>query len=515
MIFAALAVAHANAGVPARPSPAPSAAAAGSAAPSRSNHPVATGSGFAPTEQTLFAPIVELAPAGPYRAARAMAILDRQLAFQRKISFHPEIGESLQKVIDVMPPRQSTMIRAAALYSRDDIPWSASRDATHEIAVAGRPDGTNYQFSLSPRYVSPEEPERMAGMFALTPVTDSRDGGTQSVIGTLGGELLIDTYGGGAIVDMTAAMLREVRGDLKPPWDTVEGGFNHHDEAALARFSRDMPALAACIGHYLKINNVLDEFDRSGVPVVLFNLDAEVRTEALRPYPHLYNFYRKVASVVAADSAIIDSHGNYWMRTRFDHGRIRIIFMDRGGTLTPFNAAFAPAGDGVALETIARGEYRTEASIIATRLGMNFGLAQVGFTTDFTRDSDSVAIQNRMNEVPALVAPPGIHKLVDLIAGGFLRALAQGHGGLSAAISSRRQPGGMYRFAAGLHGEFDYSPTLEFLARIGDAIADEHNDEVRAEERKLGEGLFDALVADYNNARAKILDLDSNQDSPP
>jgi hypothetical protein len=58
----------------------------------------------------------------------------------------------------------------------------------------------------------------------------------------------------------------------------------------------------------------------------------------------------------------------------------------------------------------------------------------------------------------------------------------------------------------------NYSPTLELLARIGDAIANEHNDKVRAEERAFGEELFDALVADYNDARPAILGLDLDND---
>jgi hypothetical protein len=46
------------------------------------------------------------------------------------------------------------------------------------------------------------------------------------------------------------------------------------------------------------------------------------------------------------------------------------------------------------------------------------------------------------------------------------------------------------------------------LARIGDAIAQAHNDKVRIEERAFGEELFDAFVADYNNARPAVLALD-------
>ena len=98
-----------------------------------------------------------------------------------------------------------------------------------------------------------------------------------------------------------------------------------------------------------------------------------------------------------------------------------------------------------------------------------------------------------MNAVPELIAPPGIHKAMDFIAGRFLRVMAQGNGGMRMRLSS---------------SHLDYSPTLEFLARIGDAIARQHNDVVRNEERAFGEELFDAFVADYNDARSAILALD-------
>ncbi|MGC1343587.1 MAG: hypothetical protein WA854_14740, partial [Candidatus Binataceae bacterium] len=60
-------------------------------------------------------------------------------------------------------------------------------------------------------------------------------------------------------------------------------------------------------------------------------------------------------------------------------------------------------------------------------------------------------------------------------------------------------------------GQFEYSPTLEFLAKVGDKIADQHNEAVRAEERKFGEELFDAFASDYNNSRQRILALDAAQ----
>ena len=60
---------------------------------------------------------------------------------------------------------------------------------------------------------------------------------------------------------------------------------------------------------------------------------------------------------------------------------------------------------------------------------------------------------------------------------------------------------GTYDFSGGVTAQLNYSPTLELLARIGDAIAKEHNDQLRAEERAFAEQLFGAFVADYNQAR--------------
>ncbi|MGD1028408.1 hypothetical protein [Candidatus Binatus soli] len=492
------------------------AASGATAAPPRISTPAkfprAPTSGFAPDGQTLFAPIVYLAPPGPARASRAIAILNRQLDFQRKISFHPKLAPALQEVVDLLPPRQSTMIRAAALYSKPAIPWRDEPDGTHQICVTGRPSDDDYLYTLSPDWRSPEEPARFSGVFGLKPSADSTPANISSVTGTLAGELMIDTYGIGALVDACADALREVHGDLRPPWDSSPGAFNHHDRAALDKFHRQMPHLAAKFDHYFKFNNLLDEFNSPAGPIVLLNVDAEVRQDALRKYPLLYDFYRKVVPAVTATSVILDSHGNFWMREAFDHGHIRVTVMIRGGLLTPFNAAMQPAGGSIALNEIARGSYRTLASAQVTSLAMNFGLANVEFATDYRRDLGSVTFVNRMDAVPQLIAPPGVHQVMDLIAGDFLRALATGNGGMNSNLTSRRLPNGIYDFSGGVTAQLNYSPTLELLARIGDAIATKHNDRVRAEERAFGEELFDAFVADYNDARPAIIALDLDKD---
>jgi hypothetical protein len=469
--------------------------------------------GFAADSRTLFAPVIYLASPGPGRGSRAIAIFDRQLDFQRKISFHPKLAPDLQHVVDELPPRQSTMIRAAALYSKPSIPWRDQPDGTHQICVAGRPDDADYLYTLAPRWRSPEEPARFSGVFGLKPAADSAPGSISSVTGTLAGELMIDTYGLGALVDAWAGALRELHGDLKPPWDTAPGVFNQHDRAALDRFHRQMPHLAAKFDRYFKFNNLLDELDSPAGTIVLFDVDAEVRQDALKKYPLLYDFYRKVVPAVTANYDILDAHGNYWLREAFDHGHIHFTIMIRNGLLTPFNAAMQPAGDSIALNEITQGSYRTLASGQITSLKMNFGLANIGFATDYRRDQAVVTFVNRMDAVPQLIAPPGVHQMMDLIAGDFLRVLATGNGGLNAKLSSRVRPDGTYDFAGGFTAELNYSPTLELLARIGDTIAKEHNQKVRAEERAFGEELFDAFVADYNDARPAILALDLAIDS--
>jgi hypothetical protein len=110
-----------------------------------------------------------------------------------------------------------------------------------------------------------------------------------------------------------------------------------------------------------------------------------------------------------------------------------------------------------------------------------------------------------------LVAPPGIHKIIDLIAGEFLRVLAQGDGGFRATFSSRPEGTGLYRWSGSANAEFTYAPALELLARVGDSVADAHSAEVKREERQLGQELFDAFMTDYNDSRPKLLALDGVQ----
>ncbi|HVO26965.1 MAG TPA: hypothetical protein VMW56_25425 [Candidatus Margulisiibacteriota bacterium] len=486
----------------------------GTEAPATAAGAVATSRppGFAPVGQTLFAPVVQLAPPGPARAARAVAILDRQLAFQRKIFFHPEIDTALERVIAEMPPRQSTVIRAAALYARRSIPWSVRPDGTHQISVVGAPRPADYFYELTNHYRSPETAERFSGRFALQPADGSAAPAPSSVIGTLGGELLLDTLDLGALVDVVAAALAECYGDLRPPWDTAPGAFNQHDHAILDRLHRDMPHVATKLHAYLQFHNLLDEFQSPAGPVVLLNLDVEARLDALQKYPRFAAFYRTLAAAVTMQSTVLDADGNEWLRTAFDHGHIRISLMVRDGRLTPFSTSLQPVGEGVRLNAIDHGRYRTLAAVRVTGFYLDFGLANLGFTTTYQRDREAVVFESRMNTVPELVAPPGIRQAIDLIAGTFLHALATGHGGLAVHLTSRRVPSGMYQFAGSAGAELVYAPALALLARIGDALAGKHNADVRAEERALGEEFFDAFVADYTDTRAAILALDGGQE---
>jgi len=469
-------------------------------------------SGFAPDDLTVFAAILELAGPGPNRAARALAICDRQFAFQRKIWLHPEFSPQVQKILEQLPPRQGTLIRAASLYSRKDIPWTELPGDVHQISVAGAPQAENYLYVLTGRYTSPEVPFHMAGAFTLKPASDSPSIGVRGVDGQVGGEILMDTYGAGRGIDSGAALLRYFHGDLKPPWDTSPGIFNHHDQAALSRFHAQMPRFSERIEHYLRFENVFDEFAGEGDPIVLFNLNAEVLADSLKPYPELDRFYRSIGPSVALSNTITDDLGNRWIETRFERGRIRIVFMLRHGLLVPFTSDYRPAGAGLDLAHTTGGHYHTVTSATITRLGMTFGLSDVRFETEVRRDRDSLQTTSAMESVPSLVAPPGIHKIIDLIAGQFLRVLAQGDGGFKASFSSSRIDDGLYRYAAAVQGEFAYAPALEFLARIGDSVADEHSAEVKREERELGQELFDAFLSDYNRARPGLLALDSVRD---
>lgn len=463
--------------------------------------------GFAPPQRTLFAPILRLAPPGPRRAERAMVLLDRQIEFQFK-ALRPEFSPPLEALTDKIPARQSTMIRAASYYSRTDIPWRKLSDGTREVCVEGYPSGANLYLTTAPECAKPNEPFRLGGFFALKPPPGVKAvQPLSSVIGTFGGELQTNTFGLGALVDAVASGINETYGDMRPRWDTERGIYNHHDVASRDRFRRDLPTLDEKLQHYFKFDNILDEFDGPGGPWVLFNFIGEVKTDALKKYDHLYNFYTRIAPIIRVGFDVIDGKGNYWMRGSFDRGTINLVFMIRNGRVCAFDASYQPAGEPLALDRIARGANRSRAWARVTRLGMDFGLEDVSFTNYFTRNGGDVTFNGRMDSVPQVIAPIGVKQAATMVAGEFMRTIAQGCGGMHSQLSSHDGEGKVL-LTTDVSAQFMYSPTLEFLARIGDSIAAANNAEVRKDERKLGEELLNAFVTDYNNARPQLLALD-------
>jgi hypothetical protein len=465
--------------------------------------------GFAGVDANLFSPVIELASPGASRAARASAAFDRELAFQSRLSFHPELSPELKELLNVLPPRQSTLIRASALYARDDIGWIDSSSVVRMIAVAGEPRSDDYYYRLAPAYSRPDSVEHFAGVFALAPAIAQPQSRPSSVIARLGGEFMMDTFGGGELVDAVARLISECRGDLEPPWNSAPGIFDHHDKAALARIHRDLPRFAAKIDETIEFHNLLDEFDSPDGAYVLANVDAVIRPGALKKYPLFERFWNQVSAVVETNAAILDPRGHYWLRSGIDHGHIKLMFMVRHGMLTPFDDRFLPAGPSIALNELSTGGYRTVSNVHLRTLGMNFGLEGMDFATTYTRSEDAITLESRMQSVPRFVAPVGIHQIIDLIANDFITVLATGNGGLRSSVDIRAIADGRWRYASEFAAEFHYAPTLEFLARIGDALADAHNDRVRAQERAFASELFDALAADYNDARPKLIAQDS------
>jgi hypothetical protein len=463
--------------------------------------------GFAAPQRTDFAPILRLAAPGPHRAERAMAALDRQLIFERQV-LNPQYSPELDRLLDLIPPRNSTLIRAASEYSRTDIPWMTI-DGMHELCAQGFPNRASFYVTTSSCETS-AKPFHLDAYFALKPTVAGAQSSssTPAVIGSFGGQIKTDTFGFGAIVDAVASALTEVYGDLAPPWDAAPGAYNHHDDTARARFRRDLPALDDKFHEYFKCENVLDEFSDPGGPIVLFNFIGEVRAEALKKFPDLYRFYTDLGPAVTTQFDVMDDKGHYWMRSGFDHGKVRLTFMVRDGKLSTFDAAYHPVGEPLALDALRHGVNHTRTTAQLRRMGMTFGLADVDFTNYFTRDASTVSFQARMETVPEVIAPPGIQQGAEFIAGEFMRTVAQGSGGMHGEVASHALDAHTIRFSSDLTAEFMYSPTLEFFAKIGDAIADKHNFQVREQERKFMEEFLDAFVKDYNNARSGILALD-------
>ncbi len=464
--------------------------------------------GFAPPTRTDFAPILQLVSPGPRRAKRAMEVLDGQLVFQHQV-LHPEYSPTLKALFEKVPPRNSTLIRAASVYSRTDIPWMKLNE-THQLCAEGYPSGEKFYVTTSSSCAKPQQPFHLGAFFALKPPpgVPRTSASLPSVIGNFGGEMKTNTFGFGAIIDSIAQMLTEVYGDLAPPWDTAPGFYNHHDVAARDRFRRDLPTLDDKFHEYLKYENILDEFEGTGGPYVLFNFAGEVRAEAMRKFPDLYKFYQDVAPILTAQVDILDEKGDYWMRSGFDRGKVWMTFMVRAGKLSAFDDSDRPVGPPIALDSLRSGMNRSRTSIRIHRLGMDFGLDDLSFINRYNRDNSTVTFEARMDAVPMVVAPPGIQQGAEFIAGEFMRTVAQGSGGMHSEVASQALADGSIRFTSEVSAQFMYSPALEFFARLADSIADKDDVKVREQWRALMQEFLDAFVKDYNNARPRIMALD-------
>ncbi|HEY2664820.1 MAG TPA: hypothetical protein VGI47_10805, partial [Candidatus Binataceae bacterium] len=464
--------------------------------------------GFTPESRTLLVPILKLAPPGPERNARSLKMFDRFLEFYPKIAFHFYFTPELQQLVEKLPPRQSILIRAGSLYSRDDIPWLKRAPNSHYLAVRGRsqPDGA-YQYSLTPSIFEPERPGDFTGWFSLRPTAPMDGAARLSVLGSLGAQLQLDAFGAAGAVDFAAAVLRECYGDLTPPWDLRLGEFNHHDRAALARLEREMPALFAEIIRYFEFNNIIDEVPAPATgpcagqsPLVVFNLDTRIRLKALDRFPRLAAFYNRIAPMVSAHSSIDNDQGDRLLDFDFDRGRIRMRFLVCAGALVAVKPPFSdgqavPAADPVVLDQIDHGHYHAVTSGWVHRFRMDFGLQNIAFATDYRRKRDIVKIESRMTTPPEIVAPPGIRQISLLLADDFMEALAHGNDGRGVDARFSSTPSGVdgTLLSWEAQAELVYSPMLEFLARIGDSIADAHNQLVREDERRLWREIFDAV----------------------
>ena len=434
-----------------------------------------------------------------------MQSFDRFLDLQQKISFHPELDPELEKSIEKLPPRGATLIRAASLYGDSSIPWSVKPPDIHYLSVAGRPAGANFLYRRTPAYQPPEAPGDFAGLFSLRP-TAAAGGTPTSIVSELAGQIYPAAFGMGEIVDAATQVLRSTYGSLQPPWDSKFGEMNQHDRAGLERLRRDFPALYARIFNYIEFSNVLDEFQNGNDQIVFINLDMKVREDALKPFPNLQKFYAKLVADVTGESTFRDSAGHRLFHVRFDLGRIQVQFMIRNGVFCGTDDNLRPVGEPIDWSVLSKAHFVSRQSGHVHRLAMDFGLENVVIATDYRRDSNGAGFSGHMAEVPHVIAPPVVHEVMLMLAGKFMEVLAKGNGGtgLSTAGFSRVDPRGGSTFQGGVKAELYYSPSLEFLARIGDAIAAAHNEDVRAEERKLGEEFFNAFKSDYDRMRPII-----------
>ncbi|MGO9059506.1 MAG: hypothetical protein ACLQU2_19310 [Candidatus Binataceae bacterium] len=462
--------------------------------------------GFAPPGQNLFYPLLRLASPGHGHAA--LDTFDTIMNFERKLVLHPAVSPDLQALIDKLPPPETITIEVPTLYADAAIPWQTRPPDVHYLDLSGRPDEAGYVYSLSRTDDPLRQPGRSAGTISIRPGHSEDAAIPETVIAEIQTSLhppgsSLPSQGIAACADLQ----REIYGSLSPPWDAAPGQFNQHDRAAIARFSRDLPGLWGLAGHYLQIHNLVDEFDDASGSWVLFNLDAEIRDDALAPYPYLHTFYRDFISRTEAKLMVSDDLGRHWLRVGFNRGRITVTFLLRRGMLTPMDDKLRPDGSPLLIEQLAKGHFHTDSSVAAERFGLRFGLDRIRYATTYTNHDGAVEFRIRMAAVPRLIAPPIVHGLTMLIAGQFMQTLAQGNSGrgIATSYSARPDPQGGTILHGTFSGEFRNAPALAMLVRLAGAVTPAHDAEVRADESRLFDQFFDALASDVARARPILL----------
>ncbi len=459
--------------------------------------------GFAPPEQNLLAPLLRLAPDQP---AQAVAIFDHIHDLDRKLSLHPVLSPQLQAVIDSLPASELVPLQMPLLYASDAVPWQSAPPNTRYVAFQGHPSGTDYIYSLADHPDPPAEPGDLQGALRVMPV------GHPPTPHSVTAELKVSLYLSAMLVpsragEAAAGFEQEIHGTLTAPWDVGPGVFNQHDEAALARLRRDLPATAERLEYYVAIHNLLDEFSDASGPWVLFNLDAAVKQASLARFPHLQAFWREIADHVEAHSVVRDARGRRWLSAALHRGRLTVTFMLRRGMLTPMDSDLRPAGCPVAIEQIQSGRFYTDTTVSVQHFGMRFGLKAVRFVTTYEKRGGAIRFAGHMTDVPQLIAPRIIHPLTMLLAGEFLNSIARGNGGRGLAQSFSALPGprGGTMLSTSLSAELSNAPALALVVRMATAFAPSYGAQVREEQRRLLAEFFNAFDSDYQRARPALL----------
>jgi hypothetical protein len=472
--------------------------------------------GFAPPEQNLLSPLLALAPPG--QAALALDTFDRIHALDRKLILHPVFSPELQKVIDHLPAPELIPIELPMLYGNSSIPWLLGPAEAHYLAIGGRPEGADYVYGLLQGPGNVQEPDQFAGVLRVEPESGTPGQTPASVAALFGASLYFsNSMSPENGFDTTFGFQREIYGTMSAPWDGKQGVFNQHDQAMMARVQRDLPATLKRLNHYLKFNNLLDEFHGPSGPWVLVNIKAEVRDDALAPFPHLRTFWHEAAGHLEMESVVRDEQGRRWLLAGVHRGVMTLAFILRNGMLTPMDAEMRPAGAPLEIAKIGAGHFYLDTNMDVQRFGMRIGLDGVRFAITYGNHDGTIHLDSRMAGVPILVAPPIIHPLTVMLAGRYLDTLARGNGGQGVATTFAASPGaqGGTMLSGSISAELLNAPALELLARIASALAPDYGSQVREEQRRLTAEFFDAFDSDYHRARRVLLgDLEVRSRTP-